>query len=144
MPSSSSAPEPPIGPEDEGGMPAVAGAAQIPASRCFDIRASPVRLRTEPKSNRRANRDGTPVALGHLRNHTVSGTECMALVPQPTSTQRHVLLRRLAIRCPVTGLPTDTGFELTALPQLTGEQTLIDCLECGQDHPWRVEEAYLD
>jgi hypothetical protein len=57
---------------------------------------------------------------------------------------RPVLLRRLVIRCPVTGLASDTGFELTELPQLTGEQALIDCLECGQDHTWRVEDAYLD
>ena len=54
-----------------------------------------------------------------------------------------LLIRRLTIRCPETGSPADTGFELTALPMVTGEQTLLDCLECGQDHTWVAEDAYL-
>ena len=58
--------------------------------------------------------------------------------------RRRVLLRRLAIRCPVTALPTDTGFELTATPDLGRcEQLLVDCLECGQDHPWVISEAFV-
>jgi len=55
------------------------------------------------------------------------------------------LLRRLMITCPVTGLAADTGFELSAIPTLSkGQQWLIDCLECGQDHPWQLEEAFLE
>ena len=55
-----------------------------------------------------------------------------------------VLLRRLLIRCPQTGLPADTGFELTEIPALgTQQQLLVDCLECGQDHPWQLEDAFL-
>ena len=55
------------------------------------------------------------------------------------------LLRRLTIQCPVTGRPSDTGFELTELPSLAGStQWLLDCLECGQDHEWRVEDLSLE
>ena len=64
--------------------------------------------------------------------------------PTAPAASKGVLLRRLVIRCPVTGLPSDTGFELTALPQLNGEQVLIDCLECGQDHVWLVEDAHVE
>jgi hypothetical protein len=56
-----------------------------------------------------------------------------------------LLLRRLLITCPVTGLPTDTGFELSAVPQVSRtRQVLVDCLECGQDHAWGIEDAVLD
>lgn len=55
-----------------------------------------------------------------------------------------LLLRRLMIQCPSTGLPTDTGFELTEIPRLARtRQVLVDCLECGQDHEWRLEDAFL-
>ena len=58
--------------------------------------------------------------------------------------RRRVLLRRLMVRCPVTGLPTDTGFELSATPDLGGaEQLLVDCLECGQDHRWAISDAFV-
>jgi hypothetical protein len=46
------------------------------------------------------------------------------------------------VRCPTSGLPADTGRELSAMRELRGEQLLIDCLECGQDHPWRIEDAF--
>ena len=53
------------------------------------------------------------------------------------------LLRRLMIACPETGRPADTGFELSALPRIAGSrQVLVDCLECGQDHEWQVEEVF--
>ena len=56
-----------------------------------------------------------------------------------------LLLRRLLITCPVTGLPSDTGFELSSVPQLSRtRQLLIDCLECGQDHEWGIEDVVLD
>lgn len=56
-----------------------------------------------------------------------------------------VLLRRLVIACPVTGLATDTGFDLSAVPALGGgEHLLVDCLECGQDHSWQIDDAFLD
>lgn len=52
------------------------------------------------------------------------------------------LLRRLSIVCPETGRPADTGFELTELPRLSARRLmLVDCLECGQDHEWQVEDA---
>lgn len=54
------------------------------------------------------------------------------------------LLRRLVIRCPATGRATDTGFELAAVPSVTQRpQLLVDCLECGQDHEWRLEDSFL-
>jgi hypothetical protein len=56
-----------------------------------------------------------------------------------------VLVRRLAIRCPVTGLPADTGFDISAVPEIvTAERLLVDCQECGQDHIWLPHEAFLD
>ena len=55
------------------------------------------------------------------------------------------LLRRLTIQCPVTGRPSDTGFDLTELPSVTGSvQWLLNCLECGQDHEWRVDDVSLE
>ena len=55
------------------------------------------------------------------------------------------LLRRLMIMCPATGIATDTGFELSAVPAVSrGQQWLVDCLECGQDHPWHLEDAFLE
>ena len=56
----------------------------------------------------------------------------------------HNLLRRLMIRCPATGRDADTGVELSAVPSVTkGHQRLVDCLECGQDHEWRLEDSFL-
>ena len=55
------------------------------------------------------------------------------------------ILHRLLITCPVTGGPADTGFELSAAPTLSsGEHLLVDCLECGQDHTWTIEDTFLD
>jgi len=63
---------------------------------------------------------------------------------EPRARQR-TLLRRLMIVCPATGQPTDTGFELSAVPRVSArQQILVDCLECGQDHEWRIEDAFLD
>ena len=65
--------------------------------------------------------------------------------PTTTRPERRRLLRRLMITCPVTGLATDTGFELSELPAVvSGPRILIDCLECGQDHSWRIDDAVLD
>jgi hypothetical protein len=57
---------------------------------------------------------------------------------------RPLLLRRLMIRCPVTGTATDSGFEMSEIPSVSGRQALADCPECGQDHHWRIEDAFLD
>ena len=55
------------------------------------------------------------------------------------------LLRRLMIVCPTTGLAADTGFELLGVPKASSRrQILVDCLECGQDHEWRIEDTFLD
>ena len=62
----------------------------------------------------------------------------------PRSRRGSMLLRRLMIRCALTGLPADTGFGLAEIPAVgTRQQNLIDCLECGQDHPWQLEDAFL-
>ena len=59
--------------------------------------------------------------------------------------RNRILLRRLMITCPVTGRAADTGFELAALPRLSArQQMLVDCLECGQDHEWVIEDSFLD
>ncbi len=55
------------------------------------------------------------------------------------------LLRRLMIRCPVQGVPTDTGFELSSIPDVDrSQQLLVDCLACGQDHVWQIADAFLE
>jgi hypothetical protein len=77
------------------------------------------------------------VALEHVE----AGSRHSATTFRPKRTR---LLRRLMIRCPVTGLATDTGVEPWALPAVVdGPQLLVDCLECGQDHPWDVDDAVL-
>lgn len=45
------------------------------------------------------------------------------------------------IVCPETGIPADTGCEVTSIPHLVGIQWLVDCLECGQDHTWQLEDT---
>ena len=58
--------------------------------------------------------------------------------------QAGALLRRLSIVCPQTGRDADTGFALTELPGLSARrQVLVDCLECGQDHEWTVNDIHL-
>jgi hypothetical protein len=65
--------------------------------------------------------------------------------PVERGARLRTLLRRLMITCPTTGRPADTGFELMALSEISSrQQILVDCLECGQDHEWRVEDAFLD
>ena len=65
--------------------------------------------------------------------------------PMEAPIRQRALLRRLVIQCPETGGRADTGFELTAIPSLSGRrQLLVDCPECGQDHQWQVEDSFLD
>jgi len=54
------------------------------------------------------------------------------------------VLDRLTIACPHTGAAVDTGYELTAIPELTVQHLLVDCTECGQDHSWRIEDAVVE
>lgn len=64
---------------------------------------------------------------------------------EPQAARYRTLLRRIMIPCPVTGRAADTGFELLALPKVASRrQMLVDCLECGQDHEWRIDDAVLD
>jgi len=68
----------------------------------------------------------------------------LAAPPMEAAIRSRTLLRRLMIRCPVTGLAADTGFELSEVPQVSAQQQiLVDCLECGQDHEWRAEDLRL-
>ena len=70
--------------------------------------------------------------------------ERAALSAEPRA-RFNTLLRRLMIACPTTGRPADTGFELSGVPMVSGRrQILVDCLECGQDHEWHIDEAFLD
>jgi hypothetical protein len=56
-----------------------------------------------------------------------------------------MLLRRLMIRCPTSDMATDTGFELSSVPTVSrSPQLLVDCLACGQDHPWEISDAFLE
>lgn len=59
--------------------------------------------------------------------------------------RRRMLRRRLMIHCPVTGNGADTGHELTSIPDVSPTRNLlVDCPECGQDHPWQVDDTFLD
>jgi hypothetical protein len=65
--------------------------------------------------------------------------------PSQPTVRSGTLLRRLMIRCPATGRASDTGYDLSALPSVAGRrQLLVDCLECGQDHDWSVDDVFLD
>ena len=55
-----------------------------------------------------------------------------------------LLLRRLMIICPHTGVGVDTGYELTAIPAEALPLVLVDCSECGEDHTWRIEDAFAE
>jgi uncharacterized Zn finger protein len=68
----------------------------------------------------------------------------MTVSPGP-GVHHRVLPRRLMIMCPVTGAPVDTGAELMAAQSMEpGGDILVDCIECGQDHPWKIEDAFLE
>jgi hypothetical protein len=55
------------------------------------------------------------------------------------------LAQRLKIFCPHTGLPVDTGHELVEIGRIAPQrQLLIDCSECGEDHAWTIEDAFLE
>jgi hypothetical protein len=55
------------------------------------------------------------------------------------------LSQRLMICCPHAALPVDTGHELNEIGGLAPQpQMLIDCIECGQDHSWTIEDAFLE
>lgn len=50
---------------------------------------------------------------------------------------------RVAIRCPETGFAVSTGLGLSAVPGVNGSQVLLACTACGQNHAWRIEDAFL-
>jgi hypothetical protein len=51
---------------------------------------------------------------------------------------------RLMIACPYTRTPVDTGYERSSIPAVAIPHLLVDCLECGQDHQWRIEDAFVE
>ena len=72
------------------------------------------------------------------------GVVDMAISPGP-GVHHRVLPRRLMIQCPVTGVPVDTGADLMAAHGMARRgDILVDCIECGQDHQWQVEDAFLE
>jgi hypothetical protein len=69
----------------------------------------------------------------------------MAVISHQRRPKARLLLRRLMVTCPVTGVSVDTGHELTAIPGIgPGPELLVDCIECGQDHAWRMEDAFFE
>jgi len=73
------------------------------------------------------------------------GDRVMGIAYEGVEARQPMLLRRLMIRCPVQGVPTDTGFEVLSIPAVDrSEQLLVDCLACGQDHVWQIADAFLE
>ena len=65
--------------------------------------------------------------------------------PSEPTVRSGTLLRRLMIRRRPTGRASDTGFDLSALPGVAGRrQLLVDCLQCGHDHDWSLDDVFLD
>ena len=67
-----------------------------------------------------------------------------------TVTSRHGaaswgLSQRLMIFCPHTNVPVDTGHVLDEIGVLSPQPqvVLVDCTECGEDHAWIIENAFL-
>jgi hypothetical protein len=58
------------------------------------------------------------------------------VVPHPT------VPRRLMIVCPQTGAGVSTGYELIPIRAVTLPRRLVGCTECGQDHTWRIKDAF--
>ena len=59
-------------------------------------------------------------------------------------TFRRATTQRLMIACPHTGNPVDTGYEPPDIPAVALPHLLVDCLECGQDHRWRIEDSFVE
>jgi hypothetical protein len=38
----------------------------------------------------------------------------------------------------------DTGYELADIPAVALPHILVGCTECGQDHMWRIEDAFAE
>ena len=73
------------------------------------------------------------------------GPEAPEITGRRVEARKPMLLRRLMIQCPVHGVPTDTGFELSSIPVADrAEQLLVDCLACGQDHVWQIADAFVE
>jgi 2-keto-3-deoxy-L-rhamnonate aldolase RhmA len=70
-----------------------------------------------------------------------------ALTPARGAHQDQMLVRRLMVACPNTGIAVDTGAAVTVIPNVQQEQEaqiLVDCIECGQDHEWRLDDAFME
>jgi hypothetical protein len=84
-----------------------------------------------------------PAALMRTTDNVTGTTNMTAISDQPDIHIRAVP-RRVMIRCPLTDEPVDTGHEPASAPTIRREvQLLVDCTECGQDHMWRMEDAFL-
>jgi hypothetical protein len=63
----------------------------------------------------------------------------------PAVAHGSLLVSRLMIRCPATGRATDTAFDVTDLPRLgSGSHWILDCMECGRDHEWQVDDVIVE
>jgi hypothetical protein len=69
----------------------------------------------------------------------------MKAVASTQETAGRRLSQRLMIFCPHTGIPIDTGHELTEVGRLGSRpRVLVGCTECGHDHLWVIEDVFLD
>jgi hypothetical protein len=86
---------------------------------------------------------GTP-PTSLAEQDVLSGVLMMTTITSTHEATSWQLSQRLHIFCPHTGLPVDTGHELIEVDRLAPQaQMLIDCIECGEDHGWVIEDAFL-
>jgi hypothetical protein len=67
----------------------------------------------------------------------------MAAIADEEGVHIRMVPLRVMIRCPSTEVPVDTGYEPAAVATIREAQVLANCTECGQDHTWRTEKAFL-
>ena len=48
------------------------------------------------------------------------------------------------IKCPTTGKPIATGLATESLDAEPLRDEVVSCPECGEDHVWQREDAYLE
>ena len=68
----------------------------------------------------------------------------MASTAYGQGTHIRIAPRRVMIRCPLAEVAVDTGYSPKTVAIQPATRVLEACPACGQDHAWRIEDAFLD